>query len=191
MNNNNNSGKGSSKLITTIISIIAVIAAAIFGGNFLLGDDDSNKTVSLSNSSVAFTQEASDEKSEENLLTEPDIDESQTETAPVEESAGGTDTAEETSSAYVEYYFASRKLLDSHFEKHGSEFDGLYATAEEYEKGASDVINNPDALQKTEQEDGDFIFYIEDTNEFVVLSTSGFIRTYFKPSAGKKYYDKQ
>lgn len=190
MNNNNNSGKGSSKLITAVISIIAVILAAIFGGNFLLSGDDANKNISLSDSSVAFTQESSAEEPKD-ILIEPDIDKSQKETASAEESDSGDDTVEETSSEYVEYYFASRKLLDSHFEKHGSEFDGLYATAKEYEKGASDVINNPDALQKTEQDDGDFIFYIEDTNEFVVLSTSGFIRTYFKPSAGKKYYDRQ
>ena len=177
MNNNNNSGKGSSKLITAVISIIAVILAAIFGGNFLLSGDDANKNISLSDSSVAFTQESSAEEPKD-ILIEPDIDKSQKETASAEESDSGDDTVEETSSEYVEYYFAS-------------EFDGLYATAKEYEKGASDVINNPDALQKTEQDDGDFIFYIEDTNEFVVLSTSGFIRTYFKPSAGKKYYDRQ
>lgn len=95
--------------------------------------------------------------------------------------------------SYVEYRFRNKKLLDQHFEKHGGEFtkDFGYKDASEYEKGASDVINNPDALHKTEKEDGDGIYYIEDTNEFVVLSTDGYIRTYFRPDSGKKYYDKQ
>ena len=94
---------------------------------------------------------------------------------------------------YVAYHFRSKKLLNSHFEKHGDEFadDFGYQSAEEYEQGASDVINNPDALYKTEAEDGDGVYYIESTNEFVILSTDGYIRTYFRPDAGIKYFNKQ
>ena len=94
---------------------------------------------------------------------------------------------------YVEYHFRSKKLLDQHFEKHGAEFkdDFGYKNASEYEKGASDVINNSSALHKTEKDDGDYVYYIVDTNEFVVLSKDGYIRTYFRPDQGKKYYDKQ
>ena len=90
---------------------------------------------------------------------------------------------------YIEYGFKSSKLLKQHYEKHG--IDMGFASAEEYEQAASDVINNPDALTKTEKEDGDYVFYVESTNEFVILSTEGYIRTYFLPDAGKKYYDKQ
>lgn len=95
--------------------------------------------------------------------------------------------------SYVEYHFRSQKLLNQHFEKHGAEFkdDFGYKTAAEYEKGASDVINDPDALFKHEAEDGDEVYYLEDTNEFVILSMDGYIRTYFRPSGGKKYFDKQ
>ena len=94
---------------------------------------------------------------------------------------------------YVEYHFRSKKLLNEHFEKHGSEFkdDFDYKSAADYEKGASDVINNSEALHKTEAEDGDGVYYIEDTNEFVILSTDGYIRTYFRPNGGKSYYDRQ
>ena len=93
----------------------------------------------------------------------------------------------------VEYSFRTKKQLEQHFEKHGSEFDGDfdYETAEEYEDGASDVINNPDALYKTEKEDGDGVYYLESTNEFVILSTDGYIRTYFRPSAGIDYFNRQ
>lgn len=94
---------------------------------------------------------------------------------------------------YVEYHFRNKKLLNQHFEKHGSEFydDFGYQNEQEYEKGASDVINNPDALFKTEAEDGDGIYYIEQTNEFVVLSTDGYIRTYFRPSGKIDYFNRQ
>ena len=101
-------------------------------------------------------------------------------------SADETNTAAETSSAddpYVEY----------HFQKHGSEFDESfgYETAADYEKGASDVINDSDSLFKYEAEDGDGVYYLEGTNEFVILSTDGYIRTYFRPTAGKSYFDRQ
>ena len=94
---------------------------------------------------------------------------------------------------YVEYHFRSKKLLEQHFQKHGGEFGSEfgYETAQDYEKGASDVINSSAALHKTEKDDGDEVYYIEDTNEFAVLSTDGYIRTYFRPDSGKKYYDKQ
>ena len=85
-------------------------------------------------------------------------------------------------------------MLDNeHFAKHGGEFDGdfNYSSPKDYEKGASDVINNKEALHKTESEDGDGVYYIEDTNEFVILSTDGYIRTYFRPNGGKSYYDRQ
>ena len=50
------------------------------------------------------------------------------------------------------------------------------------------LINGEYELEK---EDGDDVYYLEETNEFVVVSTDGFIRTYFCPDSGKKYFDKQ
>lgn len=90
---------------------------------------------------------------------------------------------------YVEYHFRNQKLLNQHFEKHGGEFSEFnYLTAQDYEKGASNVINNPNALFKTEAEDGDGVYYIEQSNEIVILSTDGYIRTYFRPSSGINYF---
>ena len=89
----------------------------------------------------------------------------------------------------VAYHFRNNNLLEQHFEKHGKEMG--FETKEAYEKAASDVINNPKALFKTEAEDGDYVYYVEATNEFVVLSLDGYIRTYFLPSSGKKYFDRQ
>ncbi len=88
-----------------------------------------------------------------------------------------------------EYTFRNSTLLENHYQKHGIEMG--FGSASEYEKAASDVVNSPDALHKKEKEDNDDVYYIEATNEFVVVSTDGFIRTYFKPSSGKAYYDRQ
>lgn len=100
-----------------------------------------------------------------------------------------------TSSQYGEddgspsYQFRNDKYLSQHFEKHGSEFG--YATKEEYLAGANKVISSKDALHKTEAEDGDDVYYLEASNEFVIVSTDGYIRTYFKPSGGIDYYNRQ
>lgn len=87
------------------------------------------------------------------------------------------------------YKFRSQKLLDQHYEKHGKEMG--FASAKEYEKAAAAVPNHPDVLHKIEKEDGDDVYYIEATNEFVVVSTDGYIRTYFNPDRGIDYYNKQ
>lgn len=87
----------------------------------------------------------------------------------------------------ITYQFRKAQYLTEHFEKHGEEFP--YATEEEYLQGANNVIKNPDALHKLEAEDGDDVYYVESTNEFVVVSTDGYIRTYFK--ASMDYYNRQ
>lgn len=89
----------------------------------------------------------------------------------------------------VQYKFRNDKLLKEHYEKHGKDMG--YSSKEEYESAASKVANNDKSLHKKESEDNDDVYYLEDTNEFVVVSTDGYIRTYFKPDAGKKYFDKQ
>ena len=90
---------------------------------------------------------------------------------------------------YQEYHFRNEDLLESHYEKNGKEMG--FSSSKEYEMSASDVVNNPESLHKTEKEDGDDVYYKEDTNEFVVVSTDGYIRTYFNPDSGKKYFDRQ
>jgi len=112
-------------------------------------------------------------------------------TTPTDEpEATATTAPTPTQAAYKSYYFRNEKLLDQHYEKHGKPEMG-FASAKEYEKAASDVINNPNALHKLEKDGENTAYYIEATNEFVVLSADGYIRTYFNPSAGKSYYDRQ
>lgn len=115
---------------------------------------------------------------------------------PVEEPVEGDEAPAETDEIawnYDEfpedYTFRSQKYLDQHYEKHG--IDMGFENAQLYEESANLVIHHPDVLHKIEKEDGDTCFYLEETNEFVVLSKDGYIRTYFWPDSGKKYYDKQ
>ena len=89
----------------------------------------------------------------------------------------------------TEYTFRNEDRLDDHYEKHGKEMG--FKDAESYEEAASEVVNNPDALHKTEKEDGDDVYYLKDTNEFVVVSGDGYIRTYFNPNDGINYYNRQ
>lgn len=105
-----------------------------------------------------------------------------------------TDKEAGSSAAYTNgqtdtYTFRNDTYLSEHFEKHGEDFD--YTTIEEYQAGANRVIASGDALHKTEKEDGDDVYYLKSTNEFVIVSTDGYIRTYFKPRDGIAYYNRQ
>lgn len=103
----------------------------------------------------------------------------------------GNASEEEYQSSYDEtvYYFRNEDRLEEHYEKHGIEMG--FDSAESYEAAANDVIHNPSALHKYEAEDGDEVFYVEATNDFVIVSTDGYIRTYFRPDRGIDYYNKQ
>lgn len=141
------------------------------GDNALEETDNTNNTLPENMSSTESTTSVEPETT---TPAEPEV------TAP---------EPEVTTPVAVNYVFRNSRLLQQHYEKHGIEMG--FDSAESYQAAASAVINNPDALSKTEAEDGDYVFYVEATNEFVILSTDGYIRTYFLPSGGKAYYDRQ
>ena len=88
-----------------------------------------------------------------------------------------------------EVSFRNQELLNDHFQKHGVEMG--FSSASAYEAAAGRVIKNSDSLHKTEAEDGDDVYYLESTNELVIVSTDGYIRTYFKPDDGIAYFNRQ
>lgn len=101
-------------------------------------------------------------------------------------SASSTQTSQ---TAYAtNFKFRSKKLMNEHFNKHGKAMG--YASAEDYVAGANAVVSNPDALHKQQKEDGDDVYYLESTDEIVIVSTDGYIRTYFNPG-GIGYYNRQ
>lgn len=121
--------------------------------------------------------------------TASDTDKQQTFMQNTVQSAESIDNTDKASDTNKTYTFRNQKLLNSHYEKHGKDMG--FSSAKEYEKAASAVVTNPDALHKTEAEDGDAVYYVESTNEFVIVSTDGYIRTYFNPDAGIAYYNRQ
>lgn len=89
----------------------------------------------------------------------------------------------------LDLHFRNNSLLESHYEKHGKDMG--FASPQEYEAAAAMVVANSETLHKLEAEDGDDVYYLESTNEFVVVAKDGYIRTYFLPSAGIDYYNRQ
>lgn len=118
----------------------------------------------------------------------------ESESAGVETGSGVVESSQEASTeveevTVAEIRFRNQNLLEQHYEKHGIEMG--FASAEEYELAAYKVIINSESLHKIEAEDGDDVYYLESTNEFVIVSGDGYIRTYFNPSAGIDYFNRQ
>lgn len=150
-----------------VLALILIIAGAFFFGNSGEPSIAPDSGTSLS------------------VQTEPAITATENESTSEQPAVSETESEPEPKS----YTFRNESSLEQHFEKHGGEFD--YADKEEYLAGANRVISDPNALTKTEKEDGDFVYYLPESNELVILSTDGYIRTYFRPDSGMDYFNKQ
>lgn len=205
---NKKSKKTIGGVITTILATIIVIIASFFG---IGGEETENPNDNLQGNTEIVSEEYVDidvedsqatieEESEEIVSEEAEVEseselpeeeevvlEDEPEAEESEESVSEEPVVEEVTVAEVT--FRNQKLLDQHYDKHGIEMG--FASAEEYELAAYKVIIHPDTLHKIEAEDGDDVYYREETNEFVVVSQDGYIRTYFNPSAGIDYYNRQ
>ena len=89
----------------------------------------------------------------------------------------------------ITYCFRNEKLLNNHYVKHGKEMG--FDSPQSYEAAANAVINNPDSLHRIEEEDGDDVYYHEETNGFVIVSIDGYIRTFYYPNDGIAYFNRQ
>lgn len=195
------------KIITTIISLIIVAIASLlgFGGGADEEQGYSEPTSIVSEEAYDDMEDSesieeisdvvevlSESKESEEEYVDSEEEESVSEEASYEEPIGEEDISEEPVVEEVtvaEITFRNEYLLDQHYDKHGIEMG--FDSAEEYELAAYRVIINPNALHKIEAEDGDDVYYVEETNEFVVVSQDGYIRTYFNPNAGIDYYNRQ
>jgi len=86
--------------------------------------------------------------------------------------------------------FASDDLLQKHVVQQG-EFGSM--TKDEYLTAAQKHVTAPeggDVLVKTRSK-GDVLVYNQTTNEFGVVTNQGVIRTYFKPTDGLDYFNRQ
>jgi RHS repeat-associated protein len=89
--------------------------------------------------------------------------------------------------------FATRGLLESHFADHAAEWGGTLTMAG-YLQRARDLLSAPvagniaGATRITGSRAGDMLRYNFATNEFAVSSSSGIIRTLFRPADGAAYW---
>lgn len=160
------------------------------GGNdeIIFQVDSVGDTMEVSDEAVELPSEATDEAAASDF---EDLPES---TSEVPESVDvileGAQSAEWADIPPEQIYsFRNERLLNQHYEKHGIEMG--FDTIEEYVAAANAVINHPDVLHKQEAEDNDDVYFLEATSEFVVVSTDGYIRTYFIASGGIDYYNRQ
>lgn len=180
------SAKSQKALKITAIIILAIVAV-VFIILYFTGRLDEFLEVTSNPSENSSSVTESLPQSEQFAVSLPDSSAVQS----VQSSSSHPQSTKTESEPIVQtvYRFRNQNLLDQHYEKHGRDMG--FKSAEEYEKAASAVPNDPAALHKTEKEDGDDVYYIESTNEFVVVSTDGYIRTYFNPDRGIDYFNKQ
>ncbi len=167
-------------------SILSLATAELFflstGWNY----DNSSQTESgYSQSNIVNSSQSGSAPIKESTVQSEST--KQNESIPPESSSESVPA--ESAPEAVQLRFRNQKLLKQHYEKHGIEMG--FSSAEEYERAAAAVVSHPGVLHKTEAEDGDDVYYIESTNEFVVVSTDGYLRTYFNPDRGIDYFNKQ
>ncbi len=184
-----------------LILTAGVLLLSVMMGLPLLGcstkkENQSNAATMSSAAQINNEVQASSETQIESEAQSSSEVQVSSETQVVSEAQEQTIAAEEhitaspaTEAPAKQYRFRKASYLTEHFQKHGAEFG--YQTEEEYLAGANRMINTPGVLHKTEKEDGDDVYFLPATGEFAVVSTDGYIRTYFKPSAGIDYFNRQ
>ena len=87
--------------------------------------------------------------------------------------------------------FVSEQLFQKHYDKHLSEF-GEISKGRYLEKAnaLADAPLSEDIVQLV-RSDGSIAKYCYSTNEFVVVTADGNIRTYFKPETKEAYWDEE
>jgi len=190
--NNSTSNQKEKKMSAGKKRLVYIVTAAVLalgGGGTAIStlsdapaqDTAIEQTIELEDTTLAIETEAAQE---EQIAGE----DSNTDTVYVE-TTEKEDESEELTEVVIEYKFRNDTLFEDHYKKHGIEMG--FASKQEYLEGANRVIASPDVLHKKEAEDGDDVYYLEETNEFVVVSKAGYIRTYFNPSDGINYYNRQ
>lgn len=94
----------------------------------------------------------------------------------------------------IEFSFANDERLTEHWEKHGrnpQEFNPTL-TKEQYLQHAREFFKSEaKEILKKERPNGDRLRFRPSTKDFGVLSDRNIIRTYFRPSSGMKYWERQ
>lgn len=179
--------------IISALAVIAVVLVILFAAGKLDGLlDEINTSSSVSESlMISEISDNSSSESKPNDSSAPNSSKESSSSSSTEQKSASFSSSKPQSSSSTQstLKFRNKNLLNQHYQKHG--IDMGFASAEAYEEAAARVPYDPDVLHKIEKEDGDDIYYIESTNEFVVVSTDGYLRTYFNPDRGIDYFNRQ
>ena len=155
------------KIGITIASALFVLIGGITGVQYLQDSPEESSSSDALTASGSETTAAATETYQTTAATETTTVSMQT-TAPAQTESAPAMTLVSDAKGASYYTFRTDALLESHYEKHGIEMG--FDSAAAYEAAANAVIANPEVLHKYESEDGDDVYYLADTNEFVVVS---------------------
>lgn len=96
--------------------------------------------------------------------------------------------AKQAKSSIIKLDFSSEELRKKHYEKHKEEFEDL--SEDQYIAQANELANlSPsEDVERLTRSDESVSVYRFSTNEFLVITKEGNIRTYFKPHRGADYW---
>lgn len=88
----------------------------------------------------------------------------------------------------IEIRFETSESMRKHYMKHSKEYGDI--SIESYLSLANELANAPasDDVEKIARSDGSTAIYRFSTNDFLVVTKDGSIRTFFKPKSGKEYW---
>nr|DAG49670.1 MAG TPA: minor capsid protein [Caudoviricetes sp.] len=91
-------------------------------------------------------------------------------------------------SGIIKIEFETPESMQKHYAKHGEEYGDI--SIESYVSLANELVNVPasDDVEKIVRSDGSTAIYRFSTNDFLVVTKDGSIRTFFKPKNGKEYW---
>lgn len=198
MANNNNKFNIKKVIIPIIVLIIAVICGLVFVGDwdaFLGAGADTGSSYS-SDVSGSSDIETSTSQTTTAATTSATTSATSATTSATKATITTQKPAEssEPEEIKIEYYFRSEDQYIQHYEKHGHEFTPIFGeiTLEEYLQYANALIaSDADDILTKYEDDGDFMYFRKSTEEFLVLSPDGYIRTYFIPTDGIDYWNRQ
>lgn len=183
MKKTNNQSGTKRPVLVSLLAAILLLVGGYFG--IPLIDEPNSDEYSQSQEIREDSEKQNSDQSLEYQDSEENFSEQNQEKSTENQDKEQTDS----SSHVIKYNFRSDKLWQEHYEKHGIEMG--FDDPEDYLLAANKVIENKEALHKLEAEDGDDVYYLEETNEFVIVSTDGYLRTYFNPDSGIAYFNRQ
>ena len=184
-----------------ILALLLAVFVSTFTGCVFTPTEVSNTTTAsfavITDSPTTVSESSTSADSSKTVVSSDDVSSDSTTVATSEKTTVATTTVETTTTKRDVFssgtQFRNKDRFEEHYQKHvinQAEFGDI--TKEEYLALAQELVDTPGSQVLTKNnDDGDTLFYDPDTNSFAVVSGDGYLRTFFKPSAGQKYFDKQ